>query len=321
MSEKILITHTLMVKERHEKKLREAGFELYRFKGLEASEEELCKLVANIDGYILGGIEKVTERVIDSAKNLRAICTTAASWKSWIPAHEYATKKGIAIVSAQGANSESVAEFAVALIHERVRNLAYLSGEGQGQSYTARNFRGITLGLIGVGKIGNKVGRIMNAAYGTKIIYTSTRQNLDFEFATGATWVTLEQLLKQADVISVHVPAGDQQKHLINGNNMHLIKDGAILINMSFSDAVDQEQLIKELKSGRISYGSDTGYNPAFKDIPSCQMIQFSNYAAYKTLDTAEVASDVVTNAMINLLTKGNDAWVVNPDFVKYVRK
>lgn len=320
MSGKILITHTLMVKERHERQLRDAGFDIYRYKELEASEAKLCELVSDVDGYILGGLERVTEKVIDAAPKLHAICTTAASWKSFIPAHEYATRKGIALVSAQGANSEAVAEFTIALIHERIRKLAYLSREGLKSSYTARNFRNLTLGLVGVGKIGNKVGRIFNAAYGTKIVYTSHQQNLDFEFGTGATWMPLDDLLGQSDIISLHVPVGDKQKHLINANNIKLIKDGSVLINMSYDEVVDKEALIKDLKSGRLSYGSDVGYDPALGDISSENVIQFSNYAAYKTKDTSEVASDVVTRSMINLLTKGNDPWVVNPDFTNFLK-
>jgi D-3-phosphoglycerate dehydrogenase len=318
VSTKVLITHTLMVKERHEQQLRQAGFEIFRLKDLEASEEQLCKAVAEVDGYILGGLEHVTEKVIDAGKKLRAICTTAASWKSFIPAHEYATRQGIALVSALGANSESVAEFTVALIHERVRNLCFLSGEGQGQSYTARNFRGLTLGLIGVGKVGNKVGRIMNAAYGTKILYTSIRQNLDFEFATGATWVSLDDLLKRSDVISIHLPVADSTKGIINGNNIRLIKDGGIVINMSYTDVIESQALKRELEAGRISVASDVGYNPNLAHISSRSLLQFSNYAAYKTVDTSEVASDVVTRSMINLLTKGDDPWVVNPEFLKF---
>lgn len=320
MKKKVLITHTLMVKERHERQLRNAGFEVFRLKELEASEDMLCEAVSDVDGYILGGLEKVTELVIDSAPKLRAICTTAASWKTFIPAHEYATKKGIALVSAQGANSQSVAELAIALIHERVRNLCWLSGEGQGESYTARNFRGLTLGLIGVGKVGNKVGRILNAAYGTKTLYTSIHQNLDFEFATGATWVSLDDLLRGADIVSIHVPASEECRHLINEDNIGLIRDGGILINMSFADAVEPEALLKELEDGRLSVGMDVGYQPKFAHISSRYLVQFSNFAGYKTEDTAEVASDVVTRAMINILTVGNDPWVVNPEFTEYVK-
>jgi len=318
MKSKILVTHTLMVKERHEQQLRDAGFEVFRHKELETTEDELCKLVSNVDGYILGGLEKVTQKVIDSGKKLRAICTTAASWKSFIPAYEYATQKGIALVSALGANSQSVAEFTVALIHDRIRNISYLSSNGQGQNYTARNFRGLTLGLIGVGKVGNKVGRILNNAYGTKILYTSFHQNLDFEFATGAKWVSLENLLKTSDIISIHVPSSDLQKHLINSNNIKLTKDGAVIINMSFADVIETAALVNELERGRLSYAADVGFKEELARYSPKNVVQFSNYAAYKTVDTSEIASDVVTHSIINILTNGNDPWVVNPSFVKF---
>ncbi len=319
MSKKILITHTLMVKEHHEQQLREAGFEIIRLKDLEATEDQLCAVVPDIDGYILGGLEKITNRVIDSAPKLRAICTTAASWKTFIPAHKYATERGIAIVSAQGANSQSVAEYTIALIHDRVKNVSYLSGEGQGGSFTARNFRGLKLGLIGVGKVGNKVGRILNAAYGMKILYTSIHQDLDFEFATGATWLELDDLLSRSDIISIHVPADKELHNLINKNNVSFIKDGAILINMSFKDVIDQKVLIHELESGRISVATDVGYNPDFAHISSKNFIQFTSFVGYKTQDTAEIASDVVTLSIVNLLNNNYDSWVVNPEYREYI--
>ncbi len=312
MSKKILITHTLMIKEHHEDQLRKAGFEINRLTDLEASEDILCEHVTDIDGYILGGLEKITERVIDSAPKLSAICTTAASWQNFIPAHEYATKRGIAIVSAQGANSQSVAEFAIALIHDRVRNISYLGSENQVIPYSAVNFRSLTLGLIGVGKVGNKVGRILNAAYGMKILYTSIHQNLDFEFATGATSVTLDTLLSKSDIISVHVPVGEAQHNLINGKNLGLLKDGAILINMSFKEVIEQRALLRELEDGRISYASDVGNNPELEHVSRRNLLQFPTYIGYNTYDTAEIASDVVTQSMINLLTTGSDTWVVN---------
>lgn len=317
---RILITTTVMVQERHEHQLRGAGFELFRLGDLDASEDQLCEAITHVDGYIHGGIEIVTERVINAAQQLRVICTTADSWKYFIPGYRQATERGIAIMSAHGANAQSVAELVVALIHERVRNICYLSSEGQGQAISAGNLRNLTLGLIGVGKVGNKVGRIMYSAYGMRILYASIHRNLDFEFATGATHVSLNGLLRESDIINISVPDDPRLASLINHDNISLIRDGGIIVNSSFYTVIDPPALLRELENGRLSVALDVGYQRELAHISSRYLLQFTGYIGYNTRDTARLASDLVTQSMINLLTTGNDSWVVNPEFVKYVK-
>jgi hypothetical protein len=73
--------------------------------------------------------------------------------------------------------------------------------------------------------------------------------------------------------------------------------------------------LLSELESGRLSYASDVGYQPEYAELSSRNVLQLPTFTGYRTYDTAEVASDVVTRSMINLLTTGADTWVVNPEF------
>ena len=97
---KILITDSLFISLEHEQKLRDAGFEIERLDKPEATEAELIEAIKGKDGYILGGIEELTDKIIDSANNLKAIVFTGIGYKDFIPNHEYVMSKGIKIANA-----------------------------------------------------------------------------------------------------------------------------------------------------------------------------------------------------------------------------
>ncbi len=95
MSNKVLVTDSLFIKDKHVKLLEAAGYEVERLDKPSATEEELCDAVRGKVGYILGGIEKVTDKVIESADGLKAIVFTGTGWQGFIPGHDLATKRGI----------------------------------------------------------------------------------------------------------------------------------------------------------------------------------------------------------------------------------
>ena len=103
----ILVTDSLFVFPEHEKVLRDAGYEIERLDKAEATEDELVHSIKGKVGYILGGIEKVTEKVIDAADSLKVIAFTGSDALSFIPAHQKATEHGITITTTPGANSYS----------------------------------------------------------------------------------------------------------------------------------------------------------------------------------------------------------------------
>ena len=116
MTKKVLITDSIFIFPDHEKMITDAGYEIERLDKSTATEEELIQVVKGKVGYILGGIEKITDKVIEAADELRVISFTGADWKQFIPGHDLATKKGIAITNTPGANSYAVAEYTLTLI-------------------------------------------------------------------------------------------------------------------------------------------------------------------------------------------------------------
>src|SRR5436190_9375955 len=131
MSNKILVTDSLFIFDEHVKKLEAAGYEVERLNKPKATEDELCKAVKGKVGYILGGIEKITDKVIESADELKVIAFTGADWQGFMPGWRAATKKGIKIINAPGANAFAVAEFALAVSLAMQRNLFELGRTGE----------------------------------------------------------------------------------------------------------------------------------------------------------------------------------------------
>lgn len=316
MKKRILITDTLFIFDFHVKKLEKAGFQIERLEKLKASESELIAAIKGVHGYILGGIETVTEPVVQAADELEAICFTGSGYSEFIPAHEAATHKGIAITTAKGANATDVAEFTVGMVFEMVRNFPLLRTRNNVKGntfYTARRMKSLTAGVIGYGGVGSEVARILRGIGMTVLVHS---RNKPARLGSGISSVSLAELLEKSDIVSVHVNKL-HGTNVLGRSQLDLMKKGAILINAAFPEAVDAESLLEKIKAKEIRAAFDA---PAHGDFSGCEVgyYNFSNaQTAFNTQEALTDTSDRCTNSIINLLTKGDDEDVVN-DFKKY---
>ncbi len=198
MKGKILITDSLFIFPEHEKQLLDAGYECERLDTPTATEEQLIENLKGKVGYILGGIEKVTDAVIESTDELKAIIFTGADWLNFIPGHELATKKGIAIANTPGANAYAVAEYTLTLILAMIRNILELGCTGDKKFETTRSLNQLTVGIIGMGNIGSLMARHLHSLGAKEIIYYSRQQKPEIEKETGARFVSMDELLAQS---------------------------------------------------------------------------------------------------------------------------
>ncbi len=116
MRKTILITDTLFIAPEHEAKLRDAGFEIKRDPNPRLTEDQLIKAIHGVDGYIIGGTETITQRVLEAADKLKVIAFTGTDWAHFVPAHEIAKQKGIVITNTPGASTAAVAEYTLLLL-------------------------------------------------------------------------------------------------------------------------------------------------------------------------------------------------------------
>lgn len=210
------------------------------------SESELLSLVGDIDG-ILCGDDKITEKVLNRAKKLKVI----VKWGTGIDSidKESANKRGIPVRNTPDAFVHPVADTVLSFILCFARGTIDLDQkmrQGIWEKKLNRALNDCTLGVIGVGRIGSAV--IERAqAFGMKILGHDLK-DLPFDFM-----VSLEQLLKEADFVSLNCDLNPTSYHLINKEILALMKPTAYLINAARGPIIDEKSLVEALQSGKIA--------------------------------------------------------------------
>ena len=191
---------------------------------------------------------------------------------------KYAEENGIAVRNTPGASSQSVAELAMGHMFACTRYISIAGhtmreGKWEKKAYgKGIELQGKTLGIIGFGRIGQHLG-VMAKAIGMNVVAYSTTRRPEVEAKFGIPYVTLEELLAQSDFISLHAPAAPGAP-LINADTIAKMKDGAIVINTSRGNNVDEDALLAALESGKLRgagldvFAEEPAKNPALYSHP-----------------------------------------------------
>ncbi|WP_048150563.1 D-2-hydroxyacid dehydrogenase [Palaeococcus ferrophilus] len=241
--------------------LHEKALEVLENAGLEVvyeeypSQERLLELVGDVEAIIVRSKPKVTREVIDAAPGLKVIGRAGVGLDNVDV--EYARGKGIEVVNSPGASSRSVAELAIALIFNVARKVAFADrkmreGVWAKKQAMGMELEGKTLGVVGFGRIGYSVAKIARAL-GMEVLLYDPYPNEERAKEVGGKFVELETLLKESDVVTLHVPLIDATYHLINEERLRLMKKTAILINAARGAVVDTNALVKALQEGWIA--------------------------------------------------------------------
>lgn len=308
MPSKILITDDLFIFDRHEAMLREAGYdELLRIGGT-ASEDELCEAVKGAAGYILGGVESVTARVVEAgAPTLRCIAFTGSGYREFIPGHEEATARGVKITNAPGANASSVAEFTLSLMLPMVRRIPELSHPDGIKAFEAPDFEDVTVAVVGYGEIGRRVAR-MAQAIGFNVVVVGRG---DVATGDGFKQIAMADVPARADVVTLHV-GKEHGEGALDADILNRLRKGAVVINAAFPEAVDQEALARRLRAGELRAAFDRGMDVEDKKFPPGHYSESKVQAGFYTTRALQLTSDKVTRSLLNVLTTGHDEFVVN---------
>lgn len=278
---KVLVTATNYSKycARGKKLLEDAGVEIienphqrpYTF-------EELEKIVGDIDG-VVAGIDKWDESVFKLAPKLKGIARFGVGVDN-INLND-AKKYGVAVANTPGINSSAVAEQAAALILSVTRNVAFLNQSvrrGEWYRPMVHELKRQTVGLMGFGAIARQLTMRLKG-FGPKIIAYDKFPNEAAAKELGVELVSLEDVLKRSDIISLHMPALEDTVHIVNDENIAKMKDGVIIINTARGALADEKAVERGLKSGKIGgYGTDVFESEPMKaDNP---LFAFPNYVA-----------------------------------------
>src|SRR3990167_11499088 len=229
-------------------KKRLKGHDLVFFQ--EPISERIAERIKDFDILSIFIYSKITPDVLSRFKNLKAIITRSMGFDHIDIIS--CSKKGIKVSTAPHYGDNSVAEHTFGLILALSRNIhkAYLRTVNKNYSIEGLkgfDIKGKTLGVIGVGRIGSHVVKI---ASGFEMNILANDHHPNKEIKRKCKYVSLDYLLKNSDIITLHVPYNKENHHLINAKTIEKMKTGAILINTSRGPIVDTKAVVAALKSG-----------------------------------------------------------------------
>jgi D-3-phosphoglycerate dehydrogenase len=219
------------------------------------SAEQLTADIADADAIVVRSATKVTAALINAAPRLRAIARAGTGVDNVdVPA---ASARGIVVMNAPGASSISVAELTMGLLLSLARHMpgadaAMKQGKWEKKKFQGSELRGKTLGLVGLGRIGQEVAR-RAAAFEMRIIAFDPFLPPEVAADLDVTLVPLDDLFAQAEYVSLHMPSTPQTRNLVNAQRLAKARKGLRLVNTARGDLVDEAALADAIESGQVA--------------------------------------------------------------------
>jgi D-3-phosphoglycerate dehydrogenase len=236
-----------------------------------------------------------------------------------------ASRRGVLVCNAPGANARSVAEHTIGLMLAAVRHIARGDREmraGEWRHHETPELEGKTLGVLGLGNIGRIVARL-GGAFGMRVLAWSRTPDPERAAACGAMLVDRETLLRESDVVCLCLTAAPETRHLIDADALALMKPGAVLVNTARAALVDEAALVAALRAGRIAGAGLDVYTeeplPAgspLRELESVVLTPHSGWVSHEARDRLVRAP--VENILAYLA--GRPQNVVNPEALAHPR-
>ncbi|MBK8986416.1 MAG: phosphoglycerate dehydrogenase [Chloroflexi bacterium] len=224
----------------------------YNPTGKPLTSAQLQELLPDVDGFI-AGLDEINAAAIAAAPHLRIIARYGVGINNVDLAA--ARAQGIVVTNTPGANAASVAELTIGLLLNLLRPIQQAAAEtrqGGWPRLPGVSLVGKTVGLVGLGAIGKEVARRL-AGFDCTVLAYDVVADADFARRRAITLVTLDDLLAQSDVVSLHVPVLPETRQMVNDAFLRQMKPGAYLINTSRGELVDEAALLDALTNGRLA--------------------------------------------------------------------
>jgi len=224
---------------------------------------------------------------------------------------EYCSQHGIKVQNAAGYSTTAVSELAVGLMLDVMRHITALDGtirQGSGRgSFLGRELRGKTVGVVGTGAIGTATIKLL-LAFGCKVLAYNRSKHQEV-LDLGVNYCTLEEILKNSDIVTLHVPMTAETRHLISAEGLAMMKPTAILINTARGNVVDIKALAEALKEGKLAGAGIDVYEQEpplptshpLLNVPNCVAVPHIGFATREAFD---IRADIVFDHVNDFLAK-----------------
>lgn len=302
------------------RQIPEIGIKILKDKGYDVSigpegkisEEELLKGVKGVDAILSVLTEKIDGSVMDAAgKQLKIVANYAVGYNNLDL--EAAKEREVAMTNTPGVLTDTVADHAVTLllsIARRVVEADKYTRAGKYKIWGPKLFLGgdtvdKVLGIVGLGRIGFAVAERMKKGFKMKVIYYDIKRNQELEEKYDLEYRELDQLLSEADFISLHTALTDQTRHLINAKKLKLIKPTSYLVNTSRGPIIDEKALIEALKDKEIAGAALDVFEKEPEMMPGLTELDnviITPHIASATMGTRNKMAEIAANNVIAAL-------------------
>ena len=307
------------------RRIPEAGLKILRDNGIEFDMADhkfpptQKQVIKNLKKYPYDGVINFLTDKID--KNVFDACPTAKVFANFSVGFdnvdlEEAKKRCIEITNTPGTSAVAVAEHTVALMFALSTRLVegdlfVRAGKYKGWDpnlFIGTDIKGKTVGLIGGGQIGTKVAQMLHNGFDVNIIYNDVNQNKELEETFHAIRKEFIDLIKEADIISLHVPLLPSTKHLINKEVLSQMKNTAFLINTARGAVIDEKALLEALKAGTIrGAGLDVyEFEPKItKGLNKLSSVVLTPHIASSRQSARDAMAETAAKNIVEFLTSG----------------
>jgi D-3-phosphoglycerate dehydrogenase len=274
------------------------------------SRDQLKTLAPKVNGMIIRSATTVDQELIDLMPNLKLVIRAGEGTDNIDK--KYAATKGVKAANTPGANNNSAAEHAIALMFSVLRktsaaDASMKKGEWDKNSFTGSELSNKTLGIVGFGRIGQIVAKRLSGFDLKILFYDPMVQKSDLPNATKV--ATVEEIFKAADVITIHVPLIEQTKNLVNKEMLSLMKPNAILVNAARGKIVDEEALYEALAAKKfLGAGFDVFAEEPLKNskLPTLSNIVLTPHLGASTVEAQERVGIMAVHQLEEFFVKNN---------------
>ena len=279
---------------------------------------ELEKAIARAHALIVRSETRVTASLMARAPHLRVVAR-AGTGVDTIDVHA-ATRRGIAVMNAPGANTVSAGEHAMGLLLSLVRRIsdaaaAMKAGQWDRKRFEGTELRGKTMGVVGLGRIGGHVAQL-GRAFGMQVVGHDPYLLPERAAELHVRLLPLEALLRTADVVTLHVALTDQTHHLIDTERLKLMKPTAVLINTARGELVDEAALADAVKAKRIGGAAIDVFAveplPADSPLRGLDRVILTPHLAASTAEAQERVAMEICGAVRDALVAGDLSFAIN---------
>jgi phosphoglycerate dehydrogenase-like enzyme len=242
--------------------LREKG-SVAIYDGIPSSVEEVVERASDAE-VIAFGLMQFTNEMLDKLPKVKVLQFIGTGVSNFVDM-DYAAKKGIKVLNIDGYGSNAVAEFGLSLGMAVARKVVSADRVIKASNWSIDGLMGIeikgsTVGVLGTGSIGRLVAE-KYAALGAKVIACDIFENEHLKTDYGVEYMAMEDVFRQADLITVHMKVTKENTNCINDHLLGLMKDGALLVNVARAELVERDALIRALDSGKLGSVAIDVYN------------------------------------------------------------